>query len=123
MARHKEAEASARKEAALSAKRLGALAFLYDTAKALSAYAEAADLDGSDWEALWKLGQLQQRAGDLPGAKSSFECLIALHPTLDNPYYISLELFSSRRCRSRARGIARPPWTSMSAARPSSKRF
>ncbi len=89
MAQHRDAEAEARKDAAAASKRLGALAFLYDTAKALAAYAEAAQLDPEDWEALWRLGYLQlKRAGDLAGAKRSFERLIALHPTVDDPYYI-----------------------------------
>ena len=93
MAHHKEGEAEARKDAALAAKRLGALAYLYDTAKALAAYAEAAQLDPDDWEALLYLGQIQMRAGNLEGAKTSFERLIALHPTLDNPYYIHWSYF------------------------------
>ncbi len=82
IARHKEGEAEARKDAALAAKRLGALAYPYDTGKALAAYAEAAELDPDDWEALWYLGQIQMRAGNLEGAKTSFERLIALHPNI-----------------------------------------
>ncbi len=88
MAQHRKGEAEARKDAALAAKRLGALAFFYDTAKALAAYAEAAELDPDDWQARWRLGQIQIRAGNLAGAKASFERLITLHPTLDNPYHI-----------------------------------
>ena len=98
---HKEGEAEARKDAALAAKRLGALAYPYDTGKALAAYAEAAELDPDDWEALWYLGQIQMRAGNLAGAKTSFERLIALHPTLENPYYIHWSYSPAGRCRGR----------------------
>ncbi len=93
MAHHGEAEAQARKEAAQAAKKLGALAYLYDTAKALAAYAEAAQLDPGDWETLWYLGQIQGRAGSLKDAKTSFERLVALHATIDNPYYIHWSYF------------------------------
>ena len=102
MAHHKEAEAEARKEAALAAKRLGALAYLYDTAKALAAYAEAAELDPDDWEALWYLGQIQMRAGSLEGAKASIERLIALHPTLGNSYDLHWSYFHPGRRGSQA---------------------
>ena len=93
MAHHKTGEAEARKNATQAAKRLGALAYLYDTRKALAAYAEATQLDPDDWEALWHLGQIQMRAANLEGAKASLERLIALHSTLDNPYYIHWSYF------------------------------
>jgi tetratricopeptide (TPR) repeat protein len=88
MTQHKEGEAQARKDAALAAKRLGSLAFLYDTAKALGYYAEAAALDGQDWEALLYLGRLHARAGDLSAAKQSYESLLARRESIENPYFI-----------------------------------
>ncbi len=86
-AQHKDAEAQARKDGAADWKRLGALAYLYDTAKAMAAYAKAAALDPEDWEALWYLGQLQQRGGYLPAAKQSFEALLARRESIGDPSY------------------------------------
>ncbi len=65
-ARAKAAEergAQAFRESARNWKQLGAVAFIYDTAKAMDAYGKAAALDPEDGEALWYLGQLQTRAG------------------------------------------------------------
>ncbi len=70
------------------------MAYLYDTAKALAAYAEAAQLDPDDWEALWYLGHIQMRAGNLDRRKkllraSSSRCV--QHWMILT--YIHLELF------------------------------
>ena len=75
-ARARDAEArgaQAFRESAAFWKRLGAVAFIYDTAKAMDAYGKAAALDAEDWEALWYLGQLQWRAGYLSAAKKSYQ--------------------------------------------------
>ena len=93
MTQHQTAEAEARKEAAQAAKKLGALAYLYDTQKALAAYAEAVQLDPDDWEAFWFLGQIHMRAGNLRAAKNAFERLIALHSAAGEPYFIHWNFF------------------------------
>jgi tetratricopeptide (TPR) repeat protein len=93
-AQHRDAEAKDRKEGALAWKRLGALAFFYDTAKAMEAYGKAAALDPEDWEALLYLGQLQMRGGDLPAAKQSFETLLARRESIENPSFIHWSYFS-----------------------------
>jgi tetratricopeptide (TPR) repeat protein len=87
-----EAEAAKGRTAnALAAERyreLGAIAFLTDTAEAMRAYARAAELDPDNWDGWWRLGQLQQRAGNLAAARASFERLLGLRNRIDNPYYI-----------------------------------
>ncbi len=95
-ARAKEAEergAQAYRESARNWKQLGAVAFVYDTAKAMDAYGKAAALDAKDWEALWYLGQLQQRGGYLPAAKQSYESLLARKEGIENPYFIHWSYF------------------------------
>ena len=87
-AHHREAGSKAREEGALAWKNLGALAFAYDTAKAMDAYGKAAALDSQDWEALWYLGRLRQRGGYLPAAKNSYESLLARQESIDNPSFI-----------------------------------
>jgi tetratricopeptide (TPR) repeat protein len=90
-ARAREAEergAQAFRESAQYWKRLGAVAFVYDTAKAMAAYGKAAALDSQDWEALWYLGRLQKRAGYLDAAKKSYESLLARKESIEDPSYI-----------------------------------
>ena len=69
---------AASKEAAAAARHIGALAFLHDTQKALSAYTEAIDLDPEDPDGWNMLGALQKRLGNLDAATKAFERVLAL---------------------------------------------
>jgi cytochrome c-type biogenesis protein CcmH/NrfG len=59
-------------EAAAAARRLGALAFPNDNAKAVNAYETAVRLKPEDVSSWIQLGQTYQRAGDLSRAAKSF---------------------------------------------------
>ncbi len=75
MAREKELESEARSTAVKRAgywRHIGALAFLQDTQKALTAYQKAVDLDPDDPDGLRYLGELHYRLGDVPAARKSF---------------------------------------------------
>jgi len=96
MAHYKEAEAEARKEAAQAAKKLGALAYLYDTQKALAAYAEAVQLDPGDWEAFWFLGQIHMR-GEPSGGEKCFRAPYRSALRCGRPFLYPLELFPAGR--------------------------
>ena len=69
---------AASKEAAAAARHIGALAYLHDTQKALSAYTEAVDLDPEDPDGWNSLGLLQRRLGNLDAATKAFERVLAL---------------------------------------------
>ena len=69
---------AASKEAAAVARHIGALAYLHDTQKALSAYAEAVAFDPEDPDGWNRLGLLQKRLGDLEAAIQAFERVLAL---------------------------------------------
>ncbi len=69
---------AAPKEAAAAARHIGALAYLHDTQKALSAYAQAVDLDPEDPDGWNRLGLLQRRLGDMEAAIQAFERVLAL---------------------------------------------
>ena len=66
------------KEAAAAARHIGALAYLHDTDKALSAYNQAAELDPDDPDGWNMLGRLRRRVGDLDGAVEAYERVLAL---------------------------------------------
>ena len=51
---------------------IGALAFLHDTQKALTAYEKAVELDGLQVEAWEKIGLLKERIGELTAAENAF---------------------------------------------------
>ncbi|MCH8097360.1 MAG: tetratricopeptide repeat protein [Proteobacteria bacterium] len=72
-----EGEASL-KEAAAAAQHIGALAYLHDTDKALSAYTQAVELDPDDPDGWNMLGNLRHRVGDLDGAEEACERVLAL---------------------------------------------
>jgi len=57
---------------------IGALAFLHNTQRALTAYQKAVALDLLDPEGCRYLGELQYRLGDLPSAERSFVRLLEL---------------------------------------------
>lgn len=74
-------EANARRELQSSAeywRHIGALAFLRNTKKALSAYTKATTLDPNDVDGWRCLGELQYRVGELTTAKATFSTLAAL---------------------------------------------
>ena len=102
-AQHREAESKDRKEGALAWKRLGGLAFAYDTAKAMDAYGKAAALDRQDWEALWYLGQLQTRAGYLDGGEEVLRKPACPEGEHREPLLHPLVLFHAWRCGGRTR--------------------
>ncbi len=77
----------ARDEAALWRQK-GAFAFLHDTGAAIVAYAKAAELDPDDAKGWYWLGQLQQRAGNLAAAKTSFQRLLALRNSIADPQLV-----------------------------------
>ena len=54
---------------------IGALAFLFDTHKALAAYQKAVDLDRDNPDGWRYLGELHYRLGDLNAARNAFEYL------------------------------------------------
>ena len=68
----------ASKEAAAAARHIGALAYLHDTQKALSAYAQAVDLDPEDPDGWNMLGHLRDRVGDLDGAIAAYGRVLTL---------------------------------------------
>ena len=75
----KKAEGKASlKEAAAAARNIGALAYLHDTDKALSAYTQAVELDPDDPEGWNMLGRLRLRVGNLQGAEEACERVLAL---------------------------------------------
>jgi tetratricopeptide (TPR) repeat protein len=57
---------------------IGALAFLHDTDKALSAYSKATELDPRDLSGWRYLGELQFRLGNIRGAEDSFRTQVQL---------------------------------------------
>ena len=69
---------AASKEAAAAARHIGALAYLHDTQKALSAYTEAVELDPEDPDGWNMLGHLRDRVGDLDGAIAAYGRVLAL---------------------------------------------
>lgn len=80
-ARAETHEAAGQKENKRSAeywRHIGALAFLHNTQKALTAYQKAALLDPQDADALRLVGELQYRLGDLPAAYETFLALASL---------------------------------------------
>ena len=76
--RRKAEGETANKEAARPARHLGALAFLYNTQKALDAYREAVELDPDDPDGWNQLGQILHRIGDLDEAEAAFGCVLGL---------------------------------------------
>ena len=81
-------EAGARRSARISAAywcRIGALAFLHDTGKALSAYRKAVSLDEENPDGWRFLGELCCRVGDRHAARNAFERLLKLGLTLRAP--------------------------------------
>ncbi len=72
------------KEAAAAARHLGALAFLHDTQKALSAYVQAVELDPENPHGWNVLGLLQDRLGNLDSAIKAFERVLALGNKADD---------------------------------------
>ncbi len=81
MAREKELEAEAGRTAKKRAeyrRHIGALAFLNDTQKAVSAYEKATALDPEDPEGWRYLGELHYRLGDYSAARKNFERVQAL---------------------------------------------
>ncbi len=69
---------AASKDAAAAARHIGALAFLHDTQKALSAYAQAVELDPENADGWNRLGHLRHRVGDLDGAIAAYERVLRL---------------------------------------------
>ena len=63
----------ANREAAAAARHLGALYFLHDTQKAVSAYEEAVALDPDDPDGWNQLGHLRYRLGQLDAAAEAYE--------------------------------------------------
>ena len=72
------------KEAAEAARHLGALAFLHDTEKALSAYQRSVQLDPENAESWNRLGHLLERAGRLNEAEKAYCNVEALGITMDD---------------------------------------
>ena len=82
---HRKAEGEKSfKEAAAAARHIGALAFLHDTDKALSAYREAVDLDPDDPDGWNRLGHLLHRIGDLEGAEGAYGHVLFLGNRTDD---------------------------------------
>ena len=82
---HRKAEGeAASKEAAAAARHIGALAYLHDTKKALSAYAQAVELDPDNPDGWNMLGLLQKRLGNLGSAIKAFDRVLALGNKVDD---------------------------------------
>lgn len=87
----KESEGQASlKEAAQAAKHIGALAFLHDTEKALTAYKKAAELDSGDADAWNRLGGLLLRKGDLNRAERALNKVLALGNSIADKRIIAM---------------------------------
>lgn len=65
-------------EAATAARHIGALAYLHDSDKALTAYRKATELNPENAEGWNRLGQIQKRIGELDQAIVSFEKVLTL---------------------------------------------
>ena len=78
------------KEAAAAARHIGALAYLHDTDKALSAYTEAVELDPDDSDGWNRFGHLRRRIGDLDGAVEAYERVLALGNRISNKSVIAV---------------------------------
>ncbi len=81
---------AASKEAAAAARHIGALAYLHDTQKALSAYAQAVELDPENPDGWNHLGQLHYRVGNLDGAIKAFERILALGNKVDDKAVVAM---------------------------------
>ena len=81
---------AASKEAAAAARHIGALAYLHDTNKALSAYAEAVELDPENPDGWNRLGLLQKRLGNLDVATQAFERVLALGNKVEDKGVIAM---------------------------------
>ena len=86
--RAEQHQATARSSLKVSAeywRHIGALAFLQDTQKAMDAYEKAVALDPDEPEGWRYLGELQHRRGDATGAEHSFEQVLALGKSNNDP--------------------------------------
>ena len=81
---------AANKEAAHAFRNIGNIASLYDTRKALNAYAKATRLEPDDPEGWNKLGHLQRRIGEFEAAHRSFERVLELGKQGDNQEWIAI---------------------------------
>ena len=81
---------AASKEAAAAARHIGALAYLHDTQKALSAYAQAVDLDPEDSDGWNMLGAVEIRLGHLDAATQEFERVLALGNQVDDKAVVAM---------------------------------
>ena len=79
-----------RKETAAAARHIGALAFLHDTDKALSAYREAVELDPENSDGWNRLGHLLKRIGDLEGAEAAYGHVLSLGNQTDDKELIAV---------------------------------
>ena len=82
--RKKAVGEAASKEAAAAARHIGALAYLHDTQKALSAYAQAVELDPENPDGWNMFGVIQKRLGNLDSAIKAFERVLALGNKVDD---------------------------------------
>ena len=76
--------ASAKQEAAVAARNLGALAFLHDTEAAVNYYKQSVELDPENPDGVNQLGQLFLREGRNKEARSAFKKLLHLSETFDD---------------------------------------
>ena len=81
---------AAHKEAAAAARHIGALAYLHDTQKALSAYAQAVELDSENPDGWNMLGLLQNRLGNLGSAIKAFERVLVLGNKADDKTVVAM---------------------------------
>ena len=88
--RRKAEGEESRKETAAAARHIGALAFLHDTDKALSAYREAVELDPENSDGWNQLGHLLDRIGDLEGAEGAYGHVLSLGNQTDDKELIAV---------------------------------